>query len=157
MIVLYAYGQILSKPLLAIPPLGCINVHASLLPHHRGASPIQQALLENDEQTGISLMKMVEKMDAGPVYKKVELSINPEDDAPLLTEKLANLSANETPNILAHIVNGDLEASPQNEEEASYCQKISKADGLIDWNENAKSIAVQGPGYAGHPTQTAWT
>ena len=157
MIVLYAYGQILSKELLDIPKFGSINVHASLLPKYRGASPVQQSLLSQDEKTGISIMKMEEKMDSGPVYKQFEIPISDDDDAITLTERLANLSAHETPDLLYAIIQGDLSPTPQDDSQASYCEKIKKSDGKINWNEDAKTIHAKIRAYTGWPgTFTFW-
>ena len=157
MIVLYAYGQILSKELLDIPKLGCINVHASLLPKYRGASPVQQSLLSQDEKTGISIMKMEEKMDSGPVYKQFELPISDDDNALTLTDRLANLSAHETPDLLYTIAQGGLSPTPQDDSQASYCEKIKKSDGQINWNEDAKVIHAKIRAYTGWPgTFTFW-
>ncbi len=157
MIVLYAYGQILSKELLNIPKIGCINVHASLLPKYRGASPVQQALLNQDEETGISIMKMTEKMDSGPVYKQSDLRISNDDNALTLMDRLANLSAYETPDLLYTIVQGDISPTPQDDSQASYCEKIQKSDGQINWNEDAKTIHAKIRAYTGWPgTFTFW-
>jgi len=157
MIVLMAYGQILKKELLDIPKLGCINVHASLLPKYRGASPVQQSLLNQDEKTGISIMKMTEKMDSGPVYKQSELPISDDDNALTLIDRLANLSAYETPDLLYTIAQGDLSPTPQDDSQASYCEKIQKSDGQINWNEDAKTIHAKIRAYTGWPgTFTFW-
>ncbi|MBU1017550.1 methionyl-tRNA formyltransferase [Patescibacteria group bacterium] len=157
MIILYAYGQILSRELLDIPKYGSINAHASLLPKYRGASPVQQALLNSDEITGLSIMQMVEKMDAGPVYKQSDLTIKKDDDVLTLTSRLANLTAYEMPDILISIIRGDLEPEPQDDSKASYCEKIKKSDGEINWNEDAKTIHAKMRAYAGWPgTFTFW-
>ena len=157
MIVLYAYGQILSKELLDIPKFGSINVHASLLPKYRGASPVQQSLLSQDEKTGISIMKMEEKMDSGPVYKQFDLQISDDDNALTLADRLANLSAHEIPDLLYTIAQGDLSPAPQDDSQASYCEKIQKSDGEINWNEDAKTIHAKIRAYTGWPgTFTFW-
>lgn len=157
LIVLMAYGQILKKAVLEVPKFGCINVHASILPKHRGASPIQQSLLHLDEMTGISVMKMVEKMDAGPVYHSFEIPIADEDNAETLREKLVELAAEKTPEVLSEIVLDNLMAEPQNHEKATYCQKIHKNDGHIDWSEPADQITAKVRAFAGWPgTFTFW-
>lgn len=142
MMVVMAYGQILSREVLDIPRIACLNVHASLLPKYRGASPIQASILNMDRKTGVSLMKMVSKMDAGPVYKQFELPIGVGDTGQTLSDKLAKLSAEEIPKALIGVENG-LEAEPQDESKVTYCGKISKADGLIDWNRPANEIMAQ--------------
>jgi len=142
MIVVMAYGQILSREVLDIPRIACLNVHASLLPKYRGASPIQASILNLDKKTGVSLMQMVSKMDAGPVYKQFELSISASDTGQMLSDKLGKLSAEEIPKSLIEVEDG-LEPEPQNESNVTYCGKISKADGQIDWNRPAKEIMAQ--------------
>ncbi len=157
MIVLYAYGQILSKELLDIPKYGCINAHASLLPKYRGASPVQQALLESDRVTGLSIMKMVEKMDAGPVYKQLDLNIQDDNNVIDLTERLANLTSYGMPDVLYNIANDHIDSEEQDDSKASYCKKIKKSDGEINWNEDAKTIHAKMRAYAGWPgTFTFW-
>ncbi len=157
MIVLYAYGQILSKEILNIPEYGCINAHASLLPKYRGASPVQQALLDSDDITGLSVMKMEKKMDAGPIYRQFELDIKKEDDVLTLTDRLANLTAYEMPDTLYAIAQGDIEPEAQDNTKATYCEKIKKSDGKINWNEDAKTIHAKMRAYAGWPgTFTFW-
>lgn len=151
LIVLMAYGQILKKELLSLPRLGCINVHASLLPRYRGASPLQQCLLEQDKQTGISIMRMTEKMDAGPVYETFTIPFSAEDNALTLTEKIADLTARKTPGVLADIAGNRLTPRPQEESAATYCAKIKKTDGLISWNEDAETISAKIRAYAGWP------
>ncbi|MBU0706607.1 methionyl-tRNA formyltransferase [Patescibacteria group bacterium] len=141
-ILVMAYGQILSREVLDIPGIACLNVHASLLPKYRGASPIQSSILNMDKKTGISLMKMVSKMDAGPVYRQFELSIAVNDTSQTLSDKLAKLSAEEAPGVLIEI-EGGLQPEAQNEAKASYCGKISKSDGQIDWNHPAREVMAQ--------------
>ena len=141
-ILVMAYGQIVSQEILDIPKVACLNVHASLLPAYRGASPIQAAILNRDKKTGISLMRMERKMDAGPVYSQFELAVGYEDTALSLSDKLGALSAKEVPGAVQEVVSG-LEAKPQDESGLSYCGKISKADGQIDWNQPAADIMAR--------------
>jgi methionyl-tRNA formyltransferase len=142
MIVVMAYGQILSREVLDIPKIACLNVHASLLPKYRGASPIQASILNMDKKTGISLMNMVSKMDAGPVYKQFELPISANDTGKTLSDKLASLAAEEIPKALVE-VEGGLQPEVQDETLATYCGKISKKDGQIDWNQPGKDILAR--------------
>jgi methionyl-tRNA formyltransferase len=142
MILVMAYGQILSIEVLDIPKIACLNVHASLLPKYRGASPIQASILNMDKKTGISLMKMVSKMDSGPVYKQFEIGIGKNETARSLTEKLSKLSAEEIPKALIEVQDG-LQPEGQDEAKATYSGKISKADGQIDWNRPAQEIMAQ--------------
>lgn len=131
-LVVIAFGQILSSEILAIPKIKPINVHGSILPKYRGASPIEQALLNGDSQTGLSVMEMVKAMDAGPVYQIYELSIYPEDNNQILRERLSKLGSEKLPNTLTEIYNGSLQSHPQIDMEATFCSKISKEDGLIN-------------------------
>jgi len=139
-LVVMAYGQIMNQAVLDIPTIEALNVHTSLLPKYRGASPIQSALLNGDQKTGISLMRMVQKMDAGPVYKQFELMIGEGDTAGSLWDKLADLAAKKVPDSLLDIASQALEPVDQNEAEATYITKISKADGEINWSESAGVI-----------------
>jgi len=139
-LVVMAYGQIVSQEVLDIPRVECLNVHTSLLPKYRGASPIQSALLNGDEKTGVSLMRMVKAMDAGPVYAQFKLPIAPEDTAGILWERLSQLSANEIPQAVIKISENSLMPAAQDESQATYIQKISKADGEINWSEPADLI-----------------
>jgi methionyl-tRNA formyltransferase len=130
-LIVVAYGQILSSKVLKIPKIKPINVHGSILPMYRGASPIEQAILNGDEETGLSVMEMVKAMDAGPVYQVLKCPININDTNTTLREKLSHLGAHELPDLLIKIKKGDLIAQPQLEEQATYCQKITKEDGQI--------------------------
>lgn len=142
MIVVMAYGQILSREVLDIPKIDCLNVHASLLPKYRGASPIQASILNMDRMTGISLMKMVSKMDAGPVYRQFELPITESDTGATLSDKLAKLTAEEVPRALIDI-EGGLDPVEQDDSKVTYCGKISKADGQIDWSQSGREIMAR--------------
>ena len=150
MIVVMAYGQILSREVLDIPRIDCLNLHASLLPKYRGASPIQASILNMDKKTGVSLMKMESKMDAGPVYRQFELSISDSDTGQTLSDKLAGLSAEEIPRALIDVADG-LQAETQDESKVTYCGKISKADGQIDWNQSAEEIMARMRAFAPWP------
>jgi methionyl-tRNA formyltransferase len=158
MIVLMAYGKIIKKAILDLPPLGCINVHASLLPRHRGASPIQNCLLAGDKKTGISIMRMAEGMDTGPVYAMFEFPIKDEDNAETVWTKIAKLTAEKTPDSLIKIADGKLKAKPQDDPKSTLCAKIEKTDGEINWSEPAETILRKIRAYAGWPgTYTFWS
>ncbi len=141
-LVVMAYGQIVSQAILSIPKIACLNIHASLLPNYRGASPIQASLLNQDKKTGISLMQMEEKMDTGPVYGRFELNIGDQDTAVTLSDRLAKLSAEEIPKAIQEIAAGH-KPTPQDHSKASYCSKISKADGEIDWTMAGTDILAR--------------
>ncbi|MBU0727059.1 methionyl-tRNA formyltransferase, partial [Patescibacteria group bacterium] len=132
-IIVMAYGQILSKEILDIPQFGCLNIHASILPKYRGASPVQSALLGQETETGICLMRMEQKMDTGPVYEEFRTSIEPNDNSITLSEKLAYLASHNIPDAIFKVTQGKLSPTPQNESGATYCQRILKTEGLINW------------------------
>jgi methionyl-tRNA formyltransferase len=151
MLVVMAYGQIFSPQVLIIPPDGCINVHASILPRHRGASPIQSALLADEKETGICVMLMQKEMDSGPVFTVKKIKISGDDDAVSLHDKLAELSAQTVPDVLSDIMGGKLKAKPQNDSHATYCKKIQKTDGHINWNQDPSAIVTRVRAFAGWP------
>jgi len=127
-----AYGQLISQKVLDLPKIAPLNVHGSILPAYRGASPLEQSLLNGDRETGLSIMQMVLEMDAGPVYSTIRETILPEDNDITLRQKLAEKGSRQLPDLLMQISKGQLKAYPQDSSAASYCQKISKSDGLID-------------------------
>ncbi len=142
MVIVMAYGQILSEEFIKLAKIDCLNVHTSLLPKYRGASPIQSAILNGEKKTGLSLMKVIKKMDAGPIYKQFEVVISEKENSTSLSEKLSQLSSEKIPKILIEIQNG-LMAKSQNEKKVSYCKKIHKSDGEINWFESAKKILAK--------------
>jgi methionyl-tRNA formyltransferase len=150
-IIVMAYGQILSPEILSIPKQGCLNMHASLLPKYRGASPIQSALLNQEKETGISVMKMAEKMDAGPVFASLQIPIEKDDNAITLSEKLAYLAAHQSRDTIYSAMTDKLTPEKQDEKKATYCAKIKKEDGNINWNESADGIAAKIRAFANWP------
>lgn len=140
LIVVAAYGKILPKAILEIPKYGSINVHASLLPKLRGASPVQEAFLSEEKKTGVTLMLMNEKMDAGEIINQEEITIEKNDNTLTLTEKLANIGERTLTETLPLWLDGMIKATAQNEKEATYCRVIKKEDGKIDWSEPAETI-----------------
>lgn len=138
--IVIAYGMILSNAILQLPKYAPVNIHASLLPRYRGASPIQESLLNGDTETGLSIMKMNSKMDEGSIYLIRRIPILPEDGHQSLSAKLALLSAEITPLILGDIMNGNLTPLPQSKANVSYCHKIEKKNGKIVWNKSATEI-----------------
>lgn len=129
--VVAAYGKILPQVVLDVPRRGCLNVHASLLPRWRGASPITAAILAGDTVTGVSIMELVRKMDAGPVISRVETPILPDDTTGTLEPRLAALGADELVRVLPGWLAGELTAQPQDESTATYCHLITKSDGHL--------------------------
>ncbi len=140
LIVVVAYGQILSKPTLALPRFGCINVHASLLPKYRGAAPIQWAIIKGEESTGVTIMQMYEGMDTGEILLQKEISIAPEDSLETLNDRLSRLGANALLETLKLLKQGKLRAEAQDSSQASYAPRLSKKDGEINWGEGAGEI-----------------
>ncbi len=138
--VVAAYGLLVPPALLALPRFGAINVHASLLPRWRGASPIQRALLAGDRQTGISIMKMDEGLDTGPVYRQQNLPITADDDAATLHDKLATLGGELLLQVLEQLGAGRAQAKAQPDEGATYAQKIDKRETQLDWRRPAVEL-----------------
>jgi len=137
--VVVAYGQILPKSILEIPKLGCLNIHASLLPRWRGAAPIERAILKGDKETGISIMKMNEGLDTGDILLDKKCTISNHETAQTLHDTLSNIGANailETLNMLP-----TLKARPQQNNEATYAEKVTKDEAQIDWNQSAEKIS----------------
>ncbi len=143
LMLVMAYGQILKKVALDLPKKGCLNVHTSLLPKYRGASPIQSALLKRDRETGITLIRMEEGMDTGPILASFAIPIAEGETAATLHHRLAQLSGQRIPDALEEFMRGGLSGQAQNESEASACGKISKEDGRIDWSEPAEVIEAK--------------
>ncbi len=140
LILVAAYGKIFPAPLLDFPKHGCVNVHASLLPLYRGASPIQNAILNGEKMTGVSLMQLNKGLDTGPIYAKQIISLEDNELFPEVLDRLAHTAATLTINMLPTILKGDLMPIPQNDEEATVCQLIEKEDGRIYWNETAREV-----------------
>lgn len=138
--VVVAYGLILPQSVLTIPRLGCINIHASLLPRWRGASPIQQAILANDSETGICIMQMDEGLDTGDILSTYRCAISPTETTESLTEKLITLGKSSLLDTLTALEEGTLCPIKQNNIEACYAPKISKQDAKINWHESAAMI-----------------
>lgn len=142
-IVVIAYGLILPPSVLELPRLGCINVHGSLLPQWRGASPIQQSILHGNKESGITIMQMDAGLDTGPMLQKVSCVIEAEETAGQLHDRLANLAVEPLLSTLAALANGDTTLHKQEEHDASYAPKITKAEALIDWEKPAVEIHRQ--------------
>jgi methionyl-tRNA formyltransferase len=140
-IIVAAFGLILPPEVLTIPPRGCINTHASLLPRHRGAAPITAAILAGDTETGVTLMQMDEGIDTGPILAQRAVPIDDEDTTATLTEKLANLAAALLIEMLPRILAGDIAPQPQDDSRATFTKMIRKEEGRIDWTRPASEIA----------------
>jgi methionyl-tRNA formyltransferase len=142
-LVVVAYGLILPKPVLSIPRLGCINIHASLLPRWRGAAPIQRAILAGDPETGVSIMLLEAGLDTGPVFLERRVPITAQDTGGSLHDRLADLGAQALLDVLDGIARGQLEARPQVADGVTYAAKIDKEEALIDWRRSALEIERQ--------------
>ncbi|HQA58184.1 MAG TPA: methionyl-tRNA formyltransferase [Acetivibrio sp.] len=140
LMVTCAYGKILPKDILDIPPYGCINVHGSLLPKYRGAAPIQWAIINGEKTSGITTMFTDVGMDTGDMLLKAEIEIPDDMTAGQLHDRLAVLGADVLKDTLLEIKNGTLRRIPQKEEEATYAPMLSKADGCIDWSKSSREI-----------------
>ncbi len=139
-IVVAAFGQILPPALLALPPYGCLNIHASLLPRWRGAAPIAAAILAGDTVTGITLMQMDEGVDTGPILAQREEPIRPDDTTGSLTERLARTGAELLMEVLPRYLRGEIRPVPQPAEGATYCRPLKKQDGRLDWARPAAEL-----------------
>ncbi len=148
--VVLAYGRILPKAVLTAPPFGCVNLHASLLPKYRGAAPIQWALMNGELETGISLMKMDEGLDTGPVYLERTLAISPGTTAGDLAARLADLAAEVVRNDLPEVFGG-LEPTPQDEKLATHAPPIEARHCALDWTRPAAALANQIMGLSPKP------
>ena len=156
-IVVAAYGLILRREVLDLPRLGCLNVHASLLPRHRGAAPISAAILAGDAETGICLMRMEVGLDTGPVLACSSTPIGPTDDTPTLTDRLALLGRNLLVETLPRWAAGAITATPQDDSLATYAPKITREDARLDWTFSAVELDRRVRAYRGWPdTFTTW-
>lgn len=138
--VVMAYGRILPEGVLLAPRLGCVNLHASILPRYRGAAPIQWAVIRGESVTGISLMQMDSGMDTGPVFATHELAIDPDESAGDLAYRLAELAAAVVRDDLGAVVDGSLTAVPQDAALATYAPPIERADATIDWTRSPTEL-----------------
>lgn len=156
-IVVAAYGLILRQDVLTLPAAGCVNVHASLLPRHRGASPISAAILAGDAETGVCLMRMERGLDTGPVYACTRTPMLPTDDTPQLTERLAALGADLLATELPRIVAGATQPTAQDQRLATYAPRIERADARLDWTLSAAELHRRVRAYRGWPDAfTTW-
>jgi methionyl-tRNA formyltransferase len=138
--VVAAYGRILPKQLLELPKHGCLNIHASLLPRHRGASPITHAILEGDREVGVAIMQMNEGLDTGPVYAMRSRPASPDDTTGTLTVTLAEMGAQLLLDILPSILDGSLAPKPQDDAKSTYAPILKKEDGHLDFTQPAEQL-----------------
>jgi len=152
--IVVAYGQVIPKEILNLTKKGFINIHASILPKWRGAAPIQRAIMNLDKETGISIMKIGEKLDAGPICNSYKLEINTNDSAETISDKLSALAAEKILDNIDDILDDKLEFKEQLHSAAIYANKIEKIEGKIDWNEPAEKIIGKINGL--YPNPGAW-
>ena len=153
--VVVAYGHILSQQIIDLPTLGTLNIHASLLPALRGAAPIQAAIAEGHEETGVSIMRMVRALDAGPVLLSLPTPILPDETGGELTLRLSELGAAAIIEALALIELGDAAEVPQDESRVTYAKKIEREDARVDWTQDASVVARRIRAY--DPKPGAWS
>lgn len=140
LIVVTAYGRILPPSLLELTPMGCINVHGSLLPLHRGAAPIQWSLIKGDKKTGVTIIRMNEGMDTGDILLKAEIIPSSEETAGTLFDKLAQLGSQTLLRAIQGLKDGTIAATSQDHEQATDAPMLKKSDGLIDWSKNGVDL-----------------
>lgn len=150
-ILVVSFGQLLKQELLDLPGCACVNIHASLLPAYRGASPIVSAMLAKEKVVGMTFMEMVRALDAGPIYTTVTKTLDGTEFAGPLEIELGQLAADATEDVLLKICAGILKGVPQNETEATFCKKIKKSDGIINWNSDTSDIDARVRAYTPWP------
>lgn len=138
--VVAAYGKILTEVVLATPRLGMINVHASLLPRHRGAAPVHRAIIAGDHETGVTIMRVVKALDAGPMLATVRRPIDRDETSVSVERDLAHLGARLLMDTLDRIAAGPVDEAPQEESRATYAPRLTKDEGLVDWTRSALDV-----------------
>ncbi len=139
-ILVVAYGQILSNHILNIPEIGCINIHGSLLPKYRGAAPINRAIINGEKEAGITFMFMDEKIDAGDIIFQEKIDVSPEETYGELYYRLSALSAETLPKLLEKIKNGKVERISQDIKEVTFARKMNKEEGKIEWRDKGEKV-----------------
>ncbi|WP_407857186.1 methionyl-tRNA formyltransferase [Enterococcus hailinensis] len=155
LLITAAFGQFLPEKLLQVPKLGAINVHASLLPKYRGGAPVHYSIMEGDSETGVTIMEMIKKMDAGGIFSQKKIAITKQDDVGTMFEKLSVVGRDLLLETLPKIISGELKPVPQNEAEVTFSPNISREQEAIDWNKTAEAVDNQVRGM--HPWPVAFT
>ena len=156
-VVVAAYGLFLPPEALGIPPLGCLNIHPSLLPRYRGPSPVVSAILNGDDETGVTIIKLDEGMDNGPILAQARVPLDERETGPDLTHRLFDLGADLLVDTLPRWASGDIQATPQDKSQATITPLVKKEDGKIDWTDDAARIARMLRAYQPWPgTFTHW-
>jgi methionyl-tRNA formyltransferase len=156
LIAVAAYGQILPQSILDLPAFGCLNVHTSLLPKYRGAAPIQWAILNDEPETGVTIMRMDAGLDTGPILAQEKTSIRPEDNSETLHDRLATMGAELLVRTIPEFVAGRIRPNPQPAGGASHAPRIKKQDGQIDWRQPARAIWNRVRGLVPWPGAFTW-
>lgn len=151
-VITAAFGQILPKDLLEAPRFGCINVHASLLPKYRGGAPIHQAIIDGEEKTGVTIMYMAEKLDAGDIITQRAIAIEDEDNTGTMFEKLSVVGRDLLMDTLPLIIEGKNERIPQDEEKVTFAHNISREQERVNWSNSARAVFNQVRGLTPWPT-----
>jgi methionyl-tRNA formyltransferase len=151
-IVVVAYGRILPRTILELPPHGCLNVHYSLLPRYRGAAPAAWAIVHGETKTGVTTMRLVEKMDAGPLYLQEEVTIAPDETTASLQSRLTPVGANLLLETIRRLKEGTIVPRQQDESGATFAPMLKKEDGLVDWNSPAVEIERRVRGFTPWPS-----
>jgi methionyl-tRNA formyltransferase len=155
--VVAAYGAILRKRVLELPPLGYLNIHPSLLPRYRGPTPVHAAILNGDAETGVTVMRLEAKMDSGPILAQRRVPLAPDARNGPLTDELFRIGAALLTEALAQYAAGTLTPAPQDDSQATYCKMLQKSDGTIDWGAPAEQIERMTRAYDPWPgAQTTW-
>ena len=152
--IVVAYGQIIPNEILNLTKKGFINIHASLLPKWRGAAPIQRSIINLDKQTGITIMKINNKLDSGPICNSYKIDISNNENAEIISNKLSLLAAEKILDNIDDILDDKIEFKEQNHADATYANKIEKSEGKIDWNNKAENIIGKINGL--YPSPGAW-
>lgn len=152
LIVVVAYGRILPAAILEIAPNGCINVHYSLLPKYRGAAPVPWTIVNGEEKSGVTTMRLVEKMDAGPIYLQAEVTLAPDETTASLQARLTPIGARLLLETIQKMKDGSLVSKMQDEREVTFAPMIKKQDGLIDWTQPAATIERRIRGFSPWPS-----
>jgi methionyl-tRNA formyltransferase len=153
--VVAAYGRIIPEHLLSIPRLGMINVHASLLPRYRGAAPVHRAVIDGERETGVTIMRVVKELDAGPMLARATRSIGPDETSDVVEQALADLGADLLIRVVDQIAAGTANEEAQDSSRATYAARLTKEEGLIDWSQSPSSIHNRVRGL--HPWPHAYT
>ena len=149
--VLVAFGKIVPQKVIDMFPGGIINIHPSLLPKHRGPTPLESVILSGEKETGVSLMQLAAKMDAGPMYAQETVLLHGDETKQMLADQLLDLGANMLIQYLPDILSGNLKPTEQNDKQATYDKKIDKSDSVIDWQKPAEELEREVRAYAGWP------